>query len=115
MDLFVPIIFAILTVGAFASYWAWRLTKRWPVALRLLVISLVIAFTITPSALVGHGFAIVPVIFVLIDSIGSKNGRDFYEGVVLPVAVVGGAVYVISAIVALVRYFVVRGKDKHVA
>ena len=114
-DLFLLLILAILVIGGFASYWAWRLTKGLPIVLRLMPVALLIALTITPSAIVGHGVAIVPVIFVVIDSMASGNSREFYEGVVIPFGVVAGVVYGISLLVALIRYLMLKRKAKNVA
>jgi len=40
MELFLFIILAILVIGGLASYWASRLTKGWPVVLRLIPVAL---------------------------------------------------------------------------
>lgn len=54
----------IWVVGGLISFGTWWLTRRWPTFLGLLVRSFVIALTVTPGLVVGHGVAILPVSLV---------------------------------------------------
>jgi hypothetical protein len=79
-------LFMVVPIVLFAL--TWRLTKNWPLALRLLPTTLVAALTIAPGVVFGHGVAIVPAIFVLIggdDRIGASKSvlyiwAVFYAG-----------------------------------
>ena len=112
----IPLILGISIVFGLLGRWLWIRTKTWPVPLRLLLITLVITPIVTPSFIGGEGGGIfVPVALALLDSIYNENGREFYEFVFKPLALVGIIVYLIAGSVIFVRHLVLRAKSHPVA
>jgi hypothetical protein len=56
-------------IGGFLSLVAWHFTETWPALPRLALRSLMIAMTVAPALVIGHGFAIAPAIWVAVIAI----------------------------------------------
>jgi hypothetical protein len=116
MEFLVFLFVVFLAAGILAGYLARRLTRSWPVALSLLVVAFAMALAVTPSVVAGWGYIFpMPVAFVLVDSIVKGNREQLVEDGILPIAVVGGAIYAALITWFLLRYAVRRWRSRPAA
>lgn len=101
------VVMGILIAGGLLCALTWHLMKGLPAWLRLLPSTLIVAFTIAPGVVVGHGFAIVPVTLVLADSVASADWARLYSAL-LPVLVEWAVIYSLSLLVVFFRSLLAR-------
>ncbi len=120
--MFILIIIVVLWIARLS----WFLTKNLAIWLRLVPVTFFIALVITPTGVAGEGgAAIVPVVFVFIDSVmsGLVDGFAYQDptrshaGIweVIATGVVWSVLYVLSAAVATIRYVFLAKKAKLVS